>query len=197
VPPPTDGSGGHVVWVAHRLPGRTRLRFSPARLRAEAAELVRGALAELPGVHAVSVAARSSSLLCLHDETIEPATLEQRLADALAQTGPAPRPPLSLTASSVAREVARLFSAANRRVLATTEGRVDLGTLVTLGFMGAGALDVAARRELPAPPWFNLAWWGFRTFTTLEEEAIRAGREGGPSSADVSGALDERGEGSS
>jgi hypothetical protein len=27
------------------------------------------------------------------------------------------------------------------------------------------------------PPWFNLAWWGFRTFMTAEQEEIEAAGE--------------------
>jgi hypothetical protein len=30
---------------------------------------------------------------------------------------------------------------------------------------------------VPLPPWFNLAWWGFRTFVTTEQAAIRAETE--------------------
>ena len=55
-----------------------------------------------------------------------------------------------------------------------TDGTVDLGTLATLGFLGAGALEIAATGTLPLPPWFNLAWWGFRTFVTTEQAEIRA-----------------------
>jgi hypothetical protein len=41
---------------------------------------------------------------------------------------------------------------------------------VTSGFLMAGALRVVLHHELPAPQWFNLAWWGFRTFMTFEKE---------------------------
>jgi hypothetical protein len=42
---------------------------------------------------------------------------------------------------------------------------------VTSGFLVAGALRLMLYRELPASQWFNLAWWGFRTFMTFEKEA--------------------------
>jgi hypothetical protein len=58
--------------------------------------------------------------------------------------------------------------------IAATPGAVDLGTLATLAFVGAGALEVAVSKKLPMPPWFNLAWWGFRTFMTVEKPEIDA-----------------------
>ena len=52
-----------------------------------------------------------------------------------------------------------------------------MGTLTTFGFLGAGALNVALRRQAPAPPWFNLAWWGIRTFMLFEADAVTDGSE--------------------
>jgi len=30
---------------------------------------------------------------------------------------------------------------------------------------------VLLKGEIVSPPWFNLAWWGFRTFMTFERDA--------------------------
>jgi hypothetical protein len=44
---------------------------------------------------------------------------------------------------------------------------------------GCGRLgEVPVKGNLPAPPWFNLAWWVFRTFITFEAGG------GAPTSAD-------------
>jgi hypothetical protein len=82
--------------------------------------------------------------------------------------------------------VADGFRDLNRSVLLATEGRLDLGALAGLGFLSLGAAEIAATRALPAPPWFNLAWWAFRTFTIFrpsdesgeEDDGTRAGDAG-------------------
>ena len=51
---------------------------------------------------------------------------------------------------------------------------MDLGVLATLGLIGAGAAEIVVTGKLPIPPWFNLAWWGFRTFMTTEQPEIEA-----------------------
>ena len=50
-------------------------------------------------------------------------------------------------------------------MLRSTDGRLDLGAVTGLGFLAVGAAEIASARTVPAPPWFNLAWWAFRTFT--------------------------------
>ncbi len=70
------------------------------------------------------------------------------------------------------RATLRFFKGVNVDVLRATEGRADLGTVAALGFMVAGAVDVVVTRKLPFPPWFNLAWWAFSTFATVEGAAI-------------------------
>jgi hypothetical protein len=65
------------------------------------------------------------------------------------------------------------------RYPAQSDGSVDLGTLATLGMLGAGAVQVATTGALPFAPWFNLAWWGFRTFVTSEQQEIRLESDAG------------------
>ncbi|MGD9765792.1 MAG: hypothetical protein AB7V27_19020 [Candidatus Binatia bacterium] len=57
-----------------------------------------------------------------------------------------------------------------------TGGNFDLGTLAGLAFLGAGAVEVGVTRKLPMPPWFNLAWWAFRTLVIFESEEANATR---------------------
>jgi hypothetical protein len=77
-------------------------------------------------------------------------------------------PPLS----ALARQVVVVASDLDREIRRRSDGSVDLGMLATLGMIAVGALDVALSGKLDRPPWFNLAWWGFRTFTTLEQDEI-------------------------
>ena len=76
--------------------------------------------------------------------------------------------------SNLARTLAKTFREIDKDIRRVFEGEVELGTLSTLGFIGAGAAQVALGGKLQMPPWFNLAWWGFRTFMTAEQDEIAA-----------------------
>jgi len=145
-------------------------------------------LARVPGVREVVVRAYTGSVLCLYDPaTLDPETLAARLrdlsgAEGVLDTGQATRPPPPGAArresGSVAREMVRLFQSLDDRVLDATDGKVDLGTVATLAFFAAGAIGVVARGRISGPPWFNLAWWGFRTFMSVERDVIDGGDDG-------------------
>src|SRR5206468_6011339 len=72
----------------------------------------------------------------------------------------------------VARQVALVFKDLDDHILAATDNKLDLGTAATVAFMGAGALSVAFGKKVSSPPWFNLAWWGLRTFMQFEADAV-------------------------
>ena len=173
------------IQIVHELPGRTRLR-SPLLRRDDArCEQVADALAEQEGVREVVCRPYTGSVLVQHAPTL--------VADALADVAAnvldvyvlsrGAHPPLTTSVppfSSVARKLVQAFREIDRDVRAKSDGAVDLGTLVTLGLFGAGAAEVAVTGKLPLPPWFNLAWWGYRTFMTAEREEIEADDETPP-----------------
>lgn len=166
--------------IAHVLPGRVRLRLPHLRRAREEAQALAAAVAGTPGVTSARARTETGSVLIEHDEDVlsADALIEQVRAlagaDRVLKSGEAPpaEPLPPGTTSAVARAAATFFRAVDHDLLAATDGRIDLGTLATVGFVTAGALEIAVTRRLPAPPWFNLAWWGFRTFMTLETEAI-------------------------
>jgi hypothetical protein len=176
------------VQLVSALPGRTRLRLSwlhgshrpDGEADAEANHLA-DELARIGGMREVEIRTYTGSVLCLHDpQRLDAAALVEhvrRLTAADLVVGPTDAPPARALPRSegpgvVAREVAQLFKRIDDRVLAVTDGKVDLGTLTTFTFLGAGALNVAFSRRAPAPPWFNLAWWGIRTFVLFEADAV-------------------------
>jgi hypothetical protein len=166
--------------IAHTVPGRTRLRFPALRGDTPAGERIADALAALPGVRAVHVRPFTGSILVLHELELTSASLveaAQRILAPdriLAPGEPPPRNPDVPEISRVARLAAKAFREIDRDVRRASEGSLDLGTLATLGFFGFGAAGVAASRDISLPPWFNLAWWGYRTFMTNEQEAIQS-----------------------
>lgn len=164
--------------IVHVLPGRTRLRCPSLRKDRDAADRVADALSRVPGVDEVKVRPYTGSILITHD----PAMAADALVDvarrvlacdrvlALGEQPPLPREVPEL--AHIAKTLAATMGTLDRDVLRMTEGDLDLGTLVTLGFFSVGAIQAIVDRELPLPPWFQLAWWGYRTFMTAEKDEI-------------------------
>jgi hypothetical protein len=188
-----------VLRVVHATPGRVRLRLPWLRERPEEAEPLAEALAALDASIEVQVRPWTGSLLC----TYEPEQLDEeqilaavrrhtQVAIVLRPGEPSPQADAEYEAallahgSSLTRAVSEGFRDLNRGVLLATGGHLDLGALTGLGFLTLGAAEIAATRKLPAPPWFNLAWWAFRTFTIFgptEEGGDEAGEP--PAEADA------------
>lgn len=175
------------IRIAHALSGRLRVRVRGLRRRRDALESAAEELASLSGMLRVTARPATGSLLCEYDpetlgETalvaaVRRATGASRVAAADEPDRPEPGPGTARAAgegAAVARAVARAFREMNEDILAATDGRLDMGSLAAVSFVVAGAAEVATTRRLPAPPWFNLAWWAFRTFTELEQSAMRS-----------------------
>jgi hypothetical protein len=177
-------------WVrtVHELSGRVRLRLGPVPIAQETATAVAEALARR-GVGEVEVNRRTGSILC-KQSPVGAADLTGVVREAvpgaiaLAPGERPPTPPRSHARSVLARNVAQAFQRMDAHLLEATGGRLDLGTAATFAFVTAGAVEVAATRRLPVPPWFNLAWWGVRTFITFERDAGRDEPSEPPNGAD-------------
>lgn len=168
--------------IAHHLPERTRLICPPVRKDEAACDRLADALSAVPGVVEVKVRPYTASAVITHRPDVALQTLvdvAQRTTGAervLAQGEAPPLDPAVPPLATIAKQLATVVRELDRDLLRSTRGSLDLGTLATLGFVGAGAAEVLATRKLPMPPWFNLAWWGFRTFMTAEEDEIAASK---------------------
>jgi hypothetical protein len=164
--------------IVHAIPGRTRLRCAALRGAIDDVNRLADALAAAPGVHETSIRPFTGSILVLHDPSVTSAALievAQRVLACDRVLARGERPPFEGAVpelSKVAKLAAAAFRDLDRDVLRASEGSLDLGTLATLGFVGAGAVGLAFAREVEMPPWFNLAWWGYRTFMTNEQDEI-------------------------
>lgn len=164
------------ITIAHSSPGRLRMRLDWLREQPGRAEQVADELAALEGVVEVRARRSTGSVLCLYDAAaVDTGRIVETLAaicNARAESaGDLGTAATSRPASrSVANALMQGFDEIDRDLRAMTEGRLDLGTLAALGFLGIGAAEVVATRRMPIPPWFNLAWMAFRTFTAFEHE---------------------------
>jgi len=166
--------------IAHHLPDRTRLRTPALRKDPAACERLADALAGIPGVREVKIRPYTGSALVFHDEGVaieillEMARRALDIDRVLAAGEDPPTDPQVPAFSSLARKLVVAVREIDRDIRRGSDGTVDLGMLATLGFLGAGAAEVVASGKLRMPPWFNLAWWGFRTFMTTEQPEINA-----------------------
>nr|QKW93852.1 hypothetical protein [Vitiosangium cumulatum] len=173
-----------IIYLAHSSPGRTRLRLPWLRRDSKLATTVADAVERLPGVEMVEVKPYTGSVLCTYDpgQLREETLLEElrRVTGVELVVRPGESVPgeeeellkAVRSGSNLAVEASRFFKGVNLDMLRATGGHMDLPTLATIGFMTAGAAEVLTTKKLPMPPWFNLAWWAFRTFTTMEKKAI-------------------------
>ncbi|PTL81736.1 HMA2 domain-containing protein [Vitiosangium sp. GDMCC 1.1324] len=173
-----------IIYLAHSSPGRTRLRLPWLRQDSKLATTVADAVERLPGVEMVEVKPYTGSVLCTYDpgELQEETLLEElrrvtgvELVVRPGESVPGEEEELLKAidgGSNLAVEASRFFKGVNLDMLRATGGHMDLPTLATFGFVTAGAVEVLTTKKLPMPPWFNLAWWAFRTFTTMEKKAI-------------------------
>jgi hypothetical protein len=183
-----------ILQLVHSSPGRVRLRLAWLRNAPEEAAPLADHLAELDVSIEVRARPWTGSVLVTYDpERLDEARI---LAAARRHTGVAlcirrgERSPEARAAveraaqaggSGLTRALGRSMREINRDVLEATDGRLDLGSLTALSFLALGAAEIAVTRKLPVPPWFNLAWWAFRTFTIFggeEDEEQGAADEG-------------------
>ena len=174
-----------IIYIVHRGAGRLRFRLSWLHDAREEGEPIADALSALNGVSEVRVRTFTGSVLCLYD----PARIDEaRLGAELRRlTGvdrciePGEETPGELAAmlehsneegSTLARAAVRAAKGINIDLLRFSHGRVSLGTLVAFCLLGSSAWKLASTQELELPEWHQLAWWGFRSFATLEESVI-------------------------
>jgi len=170
-----------IIHLVHVSPGRTRLRLPWLRGAPGDAAALADKLAAVDGMLEASVRPRTGSVLCQYDpDRLDPERIiarVRRYTQVTAVVRPGEEAPAEVAAyeraflaeeSTFARALTNTFRGIDRDLLTATEGRLDLGTVTGLGFLAAGAAEILVTRKLPAPPWFNLAWWAFRTFTMFE-----------------------------
>jgi hypothetical protein len=186
-----------IIHLVHSVPGRARLRLTWLHEFPDDAAPLAEHLARLDESIEVRVRPWTGSVLCSYD----PERLnEERIVAAVRRhtrvaivlrpgeshpeaPGPLRRAPRTAT-STIRRAMTDAFRGLNQEVLEVTEGRLDLGALAGLSFLTLGASEIIRTRAAPVPPWFNLAWWAYRTFTISspepgEEDSDPEGGDGG------------------
>jgi hypothetical protein len=167
--------------IAHRIPGRIRIRIPSAKGDSEFLEQARAALSALPGVLEVSCNPLTGSILVLHlpgaELELEGAmtsengsTLPFVLTAAQPDVDPPRRrhrraPRQSYLASAITETVADLDDA----IRAATGNALDLKVLLPILAGGIG-LTMMLRGSRRTPLWLTLMIFAFTSFTILHGE---------------------------
>jgi len=165
--------------IAHRVPGRIRIRIPSARADSEFLEKARAALASLPGVLEVTCNPLTGSLLVLHSPDIElqlegggtshngttlPFVLQPATTPSSAKSHKArgKRRRQSLLAHAVAETVTDVDDV----VREATGNAVDLKILLPI-VATVLAFAFSGRRARTTPVWLTLAMFAFSSFLSL------------------------------
>jgi hypothetical protein len=171
-----------VAEVAHALPHRARLRAQALVGRREACERVARALFDKAACDRVEARPNTGSIvlekagggLDAHALAGELARLVFAERDESGRSiVEAPPPAQHHGPTRIAHALAHAMAEINGDVRDALGGHADLGTLLPVAFGLAGVADVASRRSLPQPQWFQLFWWSLRTFMTFNVTAVR------------------------
>jgi hypothetical protein len=178
-----------LAYLVHDSPGRVRFRLPWLREHRDEADAIAVVLAALPGVAEVQARPFTGSVLVSYDPqradqtTIGKALLAASHAHRLLRAGEESpdeirellRDSLS-EGSELTKAAVACFEGLNVDFLRWTSGRVSLGTFTALSLWVAGVGRLISSGKLDLPEWHQLVWWGYRSFSELEEEAIDAGR---------------------
>ncbi|HEX6838325.1 MAG TPA: hypothetical protein VF334_17230 [Polyangia bacterium] len=179
-----------IIYLAHDSPGRVRWRLSWLRDRRHEATPVADALSELAGVDEVQVRPFTGSVLVTYDPAlIEVGAIRAALCAATGVDGvtrPGHETPAQIRqilrgsfddGSHLSQAAVKAFQGLNVDVLRMSGGRVSLGALTSLSMCIGAAAKVLSSGRIELPDWHQLLWWGFRSFSELEGDAIATGRE--------------------
>lgn len=161
------------IVLRHALPGRVRLAIPALKGEPDLAREVQKQLAALPVVRRVEVSPVTGSVLVLYDpaDTAAIAELGRLMIPGLDLDGMAEQAVHNgrhrLESATPAEAVAASTRRLNERLAAATDGAADLRFLVPASLFAGGLVRLLASKKLPGPTWYDLIWFAFGTFFTL------------------------------
>jgi hypothetical protein len=173
-----------LIYPAHASPGRLRFRLTWLRDAPAEARPLADALSSLSGVAQVRVRAFTGSVLVLYDpdhvdaERITRALLDATHLDHVTISGQETAEDLDRilheaddNGSAVSRAMVECLEGLHIDFLRLTGGRLSLGSFAAIGLLGSSAARLFGE-DVELPPWYQLAWWGFKSLQDVHKRAI-------------------------
>jgi Heavy metal associated domain 2 len=173
---PSDLAG---IELRHAIPGRIRLRIPAIKGEPGLSREVQRQLSALAVIRRVEVNPVTGSVLVLFDpaDSAAIAQLGRMMIPGLDLVA-MPRPD-DLTAAdgngsgSTAEAVAEFGRQLNEKVQVATGHAADLKFLVPASLLVGGLVRLIASRKVPSPTWYDLLWFAFGTYFTLNRGQAR------------------------
>jgi hypothetical protein len=162
------------VRVVHAIPGRVRLKVDGVKGNPDLAAALEERLLGVRGVQRVEVNARTGSVLLVYEsaaqeefgQVLEPLfpglDLDAYRRGAVGSATNGDRPP----APPLGRRISGMFGALNAGVGRVTGG-IDLKLLLPLTLFFLGVRSLLVTDKLRFPMWYDLIWFSFGTFLSL------------------------------
>jgi hypothetical protein len=166
--------------VVHAIPGRIRVKLPQIKDDPELARAIPEWFVGVPGIQRVETSALTGSVLLLYDpDRLSPEALGGMLPTLLpgvdlrgmdlAQALSAPSSPSP--APGVAEAVSGFFGTVNAGVAQVTPG-LDLNIIFPLVLFAFGIRSLLISEKLTPIPWYNLLWFAFGAFFTLNRPKV-------------------------
>ena len=173
----TTAAGIPLGRVVHRVPGRMRVRFARGSVTPEALSRMRATVLKVRGVDRCEASGRTACLLVHFDEAAFDVRRFARAVGGLAEPGSPNGTVIVATSDARDQGPSRLARVINvrlrlldRRLRRATGDRVDLRTIVPIGFAGLALREIVVNSaRLPAIPWYVLLWYAFDSYLRLQD----------------------------
>ena len=163
--------------IVHRIPGRMRIRFGRGTVTPEALSGLSATVLKVKGVERCEANGTTACLLIHFDEAGFDADSFAVAIGGLAEVT-SPNGTVIVAApdardegpSRLARVINVRLRLLDRRLRRATGDRVDLRTIVPIGFAGLAIREImASSARLPAIPWYVLLWYAFDSYLRLQD----------------------------
>jgi len=152
--------------IVHRTKSRIRLRIAEKKRDGDYFSNVREEIRRQPGVDSVESNALTGSLL-IQGKIIDPdALIQTAVKQELFQVRTTP-----VCAGPLAVEVRRPLGCVDRLLTGFSSGWADLPSLVFLGLLVHGIIEIA-RGNFQKPPWYTAFWYAFGVYSRSLTEQI-------------------------
>jgi hypothetical protein len=155
--------------IAHRVPGRLRLRFEPGADIQGTALGLEELLGRRPGFAGLETRPAARSIVVRYDPAqldLERLLGEGALAEVFELLRDTTQEAAGAGETSIGRTVLGVVGAANGGIRRATGGFADLRDVFPLTLFGFG-LQRVAQGNLQPVPWYNLLYYGYTTFNSL------------------------------
>jgi hypothetical protein len=158
--------------LAHKIPGRVRLKLPSLKGNRSLADHVMGRLSAFPAIKKVRINPAAGSLELLYDAALMQESAALVIAELKAIFGGYDFSELERHFLGIVEEIlvtpygiklAQNFASFNRGIRQNLNG-VDLAFLVPASLFSLGFYRLITAKPIPAPRWFDLWWYGFSIF---------------------------------